>query len=79
MSPRSSPEAMSRVPASLEEALVKLRLDDHQLQHLGDDGNPCCWDLGQGLGITLLRTATRDAPARCARVSSVGIDRALNG
>lgn len=66
MSPQSSPETLSsRVPASLEEALVKLRHDDHQL-HFGHDDHPWCWDLGQGLGITLLRTPMRDAPARCA-------------
>ncbi|CAN0057069.1 unnamed protein product [Ectocarpus sp. 4 AP-2014] len=70
MLPQSSPEALSsRVPASLEEALVKLRHDDHQL-HFGHDDHPWCWDLGQGLGITLLRTATRDAPARLAATAT---------
>ncbi|CAM9996485.1 unnamed protein product, partial [Ectocarpus sp. 12 AP-2014] len=70
MSPQSSPEALSsRVPASLEEALVKIRHDDHQL-HFGHDDHPWCWDLGQGLGITLLRTAMRDAPARLAATAT---------
>ncbi|CAN0367928.1 unnamed protein product [Ectocarpus sp. 12 AP-2014] len=71
MLPQSSPEALSsRVPASLEEALVKLRHDDHQLHFSHDDHNPWCWDLGQGLGVTLLRTATRDTPARLAATAT---------